>query len=129
MQLSLDIDRMVTRDVPVHLAVTGPGRDRLHDFSRWSSTRQRHGRRAQPLRGAAHVGQDRAVRSEGADADPNASVEIDIATIRRWGCPLGTSMAKVNVAEAIADREFRAVDVEVKDSDFKYRRRTRSRRR
>jgi hypothetical protein len=27
----------------------------------------------------------------------------------------------VNVAEAITDREFRAVDVEVKDSGFKYR--------
>ena len=36
------------------------------------------------------------------------------------GLSTGHVAAKVNVAEAITDREFRS-DVEVKDSDFKYR--------
>ena len=35
------------------------------------------------------------------------------------GLSTGHVDVRVNVAEAIADREFRAVDVEVKDSDFK----------
>jgi len=37
------------------------------------------------------------------------------------GLSTGHVDAKINVVEAITDREFRAVDVEVKDSDFKYR--------
>jgi YbbR domain-containing protein len=48
------------------------------------------------------------------------SVDIE-APDPSLGLSTGHVEAKVNVAEAITDREFRAVDVQVKDSDFKYR--------
>ena len=41
-QLSLDIDRIVTRDVPVHLAVAGQGRRRLSDFIGRDYAAERH---------------------------------------------------------------------------------------
>ena len=64
-QLSLDIDRLVTRDVPVHLAVQGKVDAGLHDYLGRYYPAKRHHRRAQPLRRAAYLGQHGSLRLEG----------------------------------------------------------------
>src|SRR5271155_5136651 len=84
-QLSLDVDRMVTRDVaPLSAVNTEP-----FDLKGLTSNTER-------------------------------SVNIDPPD-PSLGLSTGHVDAKINVSEAITDREFRAVDVEVKDSDLKYR--------
>jgi len=119
-QLSLDIDRLVTRDVPVHLAVqneVAPGYTISSvDIVPPSVTVVGPARYVDPLT---------AVKTEpfdlkGLTANTNHSVDIE-APDPSLGLSTGHVEAKVNVAEAITDREFRAVDVQVKDSDFKYR--------
>ena len=119
-QLSLDIDRLITRDVPVHLAVQGkvdPGYTiSAVDITPPSVTIVGPSRYVSPLT---------FVRTEpfdlrGLTSDTNRSLDI-VPPDPSLGLSTGHVEAKVNVTEAIADREFRAVDVEVKDSDFKYR--------
>ena len=118
--VTLDIDRMVSREVPVRLAlrekvapgfavsgieltppavsVTGPSRfvSQLSDVS------------TDPfdVKGLT-------TDTEGPVdlTEPNPEVRYSVARVD----------ARVHVTEMIADREFRAVDVEVKDPDFKYR--------
>jgi YbbR domain-containing protein len=119
-QLSLDVDRMVTRDVPVHLAVqnevaTGYTISSV-DISPPSVTIVGPSRFVDPLT---------AVNTEpfdlkGLTSDATGSVNI-VPPDPSLGLSTGHVDAKINVVEAITDREFRAVDVEVKDSDFKYR--------
>jgi YbbR domain-containing protein len=119
-QLSLDLDRLVTRDVPVHLAVqdrVAPGYTISSvDINPPSVTIVGPSRYVSPLT---------FVRTEpfelkGLTAETNRSVEI-APPDPSLGLSTGHVDVRVNVAEAITDREFRAVDVEVKDSDFKYR--------
>ncbi|MGA7870629.1 MAG: CdaR family protein [Candidatus Binatus sp.] len=119
-QLSLDIDRMVTRDVPVHLAVEGrvaPGYTISSvDITPPSVTIVGPSRYVAPLTSVGTEPFD----LKGLTSDTNRSVDI-VTPNPSLGLSTGHVEAKVNVAEAITDREFRAVDVEVKDSDFKYR--------
>src|SRR5580704_224080 len=119
-QLSLDVDRMVTRDVPVHLAVldrVAPGyMISAVDITPPSVTVVGPSRYVSPLS---------AVNTEpfdlkGLKSNTERSVNIDPPD-PSLGLSTGHVDAKINVSEAITDREFRAVDVEVKDSDFKYR--------
>ena len=119
-QLSLDVDRMVTRDVPVHLAVldrVAPGyMISAVDITPPSVTVVGPSRYVAPLS---------AVNTEpfdlkGLTSNTERSVNIDPPD-PSLGLSTGHVDAKINVSEAITDREFRAVDVEVKDSDFKYR--------
>ena len=119
-QLSLDIDRLVTRDVPVHLAVenrvaTGYTISSV-DINPPSVTIVGPSRYVSPLTFVSTEPFD----LKGLTSETNRSVEI-VAPDPSLGLSTGHVDAKVNVAEAITDREFRAVDVEVKDSDFKYR--------
>lgn len=118
-QLSLDIDRLVTRDVPVHLAVedkVAPGyMISSVDITPPSVTIVGPSRYVAPLT---------AVNTEpfdlkGLTADTNRSVDI-VPPDPSLGLSTGHVEARINVAEAITDRELRS-DVEVKDSDFKYR--------
>ncbi|HYL57902.1 MAG TPA: CdaR family protein [Candidatus Acidoferrales bacterium] len=118
--VTLDVDRLVSREVPVRLAlrekvapgfavsgieltppavsVTGPSRfvSQLSDVS------------TDPfdVKGLT-------TDTEGPVdlAEPNPEVRYSVARVD----------ARVHVTELIADREFRAVEVEVKDPDFKYR--------
>ena len=118
-QLSLDIDRLVTRDVPVHLAVqdrVAPGYAISSvDITPPNVTVVGPSRYVAPLN---------AVNTEpfdlkGLTSETARSVQI-VPPDPSLGLSTGHVEAKVNVAEAIADREFHS-DVEVKDSDFKYR--------
>ena len=119
-QLSLDIDRLVTRDVPVHLAVENRVANGYTissvDINPPSVTVVGPSRYVAPLTFVSTEPFD----LKGIAAEPNRSVEI-VPPDPSLGLSTGHVDAKVNVAEAITDREFRAVDVEVKDSDFKYR--------
>jgi YbbR domain-containing protein len=119
-QLSLDIDRLVTRDVPVHLAVENRVANGYTissvDINPPSVTIVGPSRYVAPLTFVSTEPFD----LKGIAAETNRSVEI-VPPDPSLGLSTGHVDAKVNVAEAITDREFRAVDVEVKDSDFKYR--------
>jgi len=119
-QLSLDIDRLVTRDVPVHLAVLGkvePGYTISSvDITPPSVTIVGPSRYVAPLTSVSTEPFD----LKGLTSDTGRSVNI-VPPDPSLGLSTGHVDARVNVAEAIADREFRAVDVEVKDSNFKYR--------
>src|ERR1019366_1764691 len=57
---------------------------------------------------------------KGLTSDTGSSVDI-VAPNPALGFSTGHVDARVNVEEAITEREFRAVDVEVRDSGFKYR--------
>ena len=119
-QLSLDIDRLVTRDVPVHLAVENRVANGYTissvDINPPSVTVVGPSRYVAPLTFVSTEPFD----LKGIAAETNRSVEI-VPPDPSLGLSTGHVDAKVNVAEAITDREFRAVEVEVKDSDFKYR--------
>ena len=119
-QLSLDIDRLATRDVPVHLAVENkvePGYTISSvDITPSNVTVVGPSRYVAPLT---------FLRTEpfdlhGLAADATRTLEIDPPD-PSVGLSTGHVVAKVNVTEAITDREFRDVAVEVKGSDFKYR--------
>jgi len=119
-QLTLDVDRVVSREVPVHLAVQGkvePGYTVTSvDITPPSVTIMGPSRFVTPLTSVTTEPFD----LRGLASDTSRSV--DIATPHPLlGFSTGHVDARINVAEAIADREFRAVDVEVKDSGFKYR--------
>ena len=117
--LSLDIDRMVTRDVPVHLAVedrVAPGYTISSvDITPPSVTVVGPSRYVAPLTSVNTEPFD----LKGLTSDTNRSVEI-APPDPSLGLSTGHVDARVNVTQAITDREIRS-DVEVKDSDFKYR--------
>lgn len=119
-QLSLDVDRWVSRDVPVHLAVQGrvePGYTITSvDLTPPTVTIAGPSRYVAPLTSVSTEPFD----LKGLTSDTSRPVDI-AAPNPALGFSTGHVDARVNVAEAIADREFRAVDVEVKDSGFKYR--------
>ncbi|HZC46280.1 MAG TPA: CdaR family protein [Candidatus Acidoferrum sp.] len=118
-QLSLDVDRLVSRVVPVHLAV----QDRVAlgyaissvDITPSTVTVVGPSRYVAPLTAVNTAPFD----LKGLNSDTNRAVNIDPPD-PSLGLSTGHVAAKVNVAEAITDREFHP-EVEVKDSDFKYR--------
>jgi YbbR domain-containing protein len=119
-QLSVDVDRMETRDVPVHLAVEGrvePGYT-IASVDITPPTVTVVG----PSRYVASLSFLRTEPFElrGLTADTSRKVYIEPPD-PSVGLSTGHVEAKVNVNEEITDREFRAVAVEVKGSDFKYR--------
>jgi len=119
-QVALDIDHLITRDVPVHLAV----QDKVAPGYAISSvdivppivTVLGPSRYVAPLTSV----NTKPFNLKGLTSNTDRAVDIDPPD-PSLGLSTGHVEAKVNVAEAITDREFRAVDVEVKDSDFKYR--------
>jgi YbbR domain-containing protein len=117
--LSLDLDSLVTRDVPVHLAVqdkVAPGYAISSvDITPASVTIVGPSRYVSPLTSV----QTEPFDLKGLTSDTNRSVQI-VPPDPSLGLSTGHVDVKVNVGEAIADREFHP-DVEVKDSDFKYR--------
>ena len=119
-QLALDVDRLVTRDVPVHLAVQGKVESGYTissvDITPPSVTIVGPSRYVTPLTSVSTEPFD----LKGLTSDTSRSVDI-VTPNPSLGLSTGHVDAKINVAEAITDREFRAVDVEVKDSNFKYR--------
>jgi len=119
-QLALDIDHIVTRELPVHLAVAdkvAPGYQISSvEITPPSVTAMGPSRFIAPLTSIGTEPFD--LHGLNADADRT----VDIATPNpAVGLSAGRVQAKVSVAEMITDREFRAVEVQVKDSDFKFR--------
>ncbi len=117
--MSLDIDRLVTRDVPVHLAVedrVAPGyMISSVDITPTNVTVVGPSRYVAPLTSVNTEPFD----LKGLTSNTSRSVEISPPD-PSLGLSTGHVDARVNVTEAITDRELRS-DVEVKDSDFKYR--------
>jgi YbbR domain-containing protein len=117
--LSLDIDRMVTRDVPVHLAVedrVAPGYTISSvDITPPNVTVVGPSRYVAPLTSVNTEPFD----LKGLTSDTNRTVEITPPD-PSLGLSTGHVDARVNVTQAITDRQIRS-EVEVKDSDFKYR--------
>lgn len=119
-QLSLDVDHTVTREVPVHLAVEGkvaPGYQITSvEITPPSVTAMGPSRFIAPL---ASIGTE-GVDLHGLNADTDRTVAIATPD-PEVGLSAGRVQVKISVAEMITDREFRAVQVQVKDSDFKFR--------
>ena len=119
-QLALDIDNVVSREVPVHLAVQGkvaPG----YQISSIEITPSS----VTAIGPSRFVAQLTSIGTEqfdlhglSADADRIVYVATPDPSVRFSSSRVG---ARVNIAETITDREFRGVDVQVKDSDFKFR--------
>jgi YbbR domain-containing protein len=118
-QLSLDVDRLVSRAVPVHLAVqdrVAPGYAISSvDITPSTVTVVGPSRYVAPLTAVNTEPFD----LQGLSSDTNRTVNIDPPDPSLGLSTLHVT-ARVNVAEAIADREFHP-EVEVKDSDFRYR--------
>ena len=117
--LTLDIDRLVTRSVPVHLAVedrVAPGyMISSVDITPPDVTVVGPSRYVAPLTSVNTEPFD----LKGLISNTSRSVEITPPD-PSLGLSTGHVDARVNVTEAITDRELRS-EVEVKDSDFKYR--------
>ncbi len=118
-QLSLDLDSLVTRDVPVHLAVedkVAPGYVISSvDITPANVTVVGPSRYVSPLTSV----QTEPFDLKGLASETSRSVEI-VPPDPSLGLSTGHVDVHVNVAEAIADREFHP-EVEVQNSDFKYR--------
>ena len=119
-QLALDVDHVVSREVPVHLTVDGRVAEGFQissvEITPPNVTAMGPSRFVAPL---TTIGTE-PFDLHGLNADANRT--LGIATPNpEIGLSAGRVQAKVDVTEAIADREFRAVDVQVKDSDFKFR--------
>jgi len=119
-QLALDIDHVVSREVPVHLTVDGRVAEGYQissvEITPSSVTAMGPSRFVSPLTSIGTEPFD----LHGLNADASRSLVITTPN-PELGLSAGHVQAKVDVTEALADREFRAVDVQVKDSDFKFR--------
>jgi YbbR domain-containing protein len=118
-EVILDVDRVVQRDIPIHIDVDGKpaaGYDVTSVEAHPSSVMA-----IGPSRFVNTMGQvpTEPVDISGANADverrvalenPNPSVALASNRID----------ARVHIGEKVSDREFRAVSVEVRDSDYKF---------
>ncbi|MDO8434827.1 MAG: CdaR family protein [Candidatus Binatus sp.] len=119
-QLSLDIDRLVSRDVPVKVALEG----KVADGFKISAVEVRPP--TVSINGPGrYVSQVTQVETQpfdvkGLSADIERSIEL-----AGWNPAVRYSVtrveARVEVGEQIADREFKGVKVEVKDPDYRFR--------
>ncbi len=118
-EVLLDVDRMVQRDIPIHVNVDGKPANgyNLAGVEANPTTVMAIG----PSRDVNTVAQitTEPLDIDGANADverqvdlesPNASVALTAMRVD----------AKAHIAEKISDREFRAVSVQVRDSDYKF---------
>jgi YbbR domain-containing protein len=119
-QLTLDVDRVVSHEVPVHLTVEGkvaqgftmssveikPSAVMARGPSRFVSNLNHVDTEPLDVRGLTSR-----IEHTIQIAPPNADVGLSAARVQ----------VKVEVAEVIADREFRGVQVQVRDPDYKYR--------
>jgi YbbR domain-containing protein len=119
-QLSLDIDRVISRSVPIKLALDGKVADgyKVASIELRPATVSISG----PSR---YVSQLNQVETQPCDVRGlNADIERSIA-LAEWNPAVRYSLASVeafvDIGEEIADREFKGVAVEVKDPDYKYR--------
>jgi YbbR-like protein len=119
-ELQLDIDRVVSRELPVHLTLEGKVADgyQVNATQLTPATVAVSGpsRYVMPLSEADTAPFD--IRGVTADvertvmlASPSRDVRLSIAKVN----------ARVDVTEIIANREFKGIPVQVRDTDYKYR--------
>ncbi|HUO05944.1 MAG TPA: CdaR family protein [Candidatus Binataceae bacterium] len=121
-QITLDIDRIISRDLPVHLAVEGkvaPGY-KITSIATVPPSISAVG----PSRQVSDLA--RAVTEPFDVSGLTANVErnVDLAPPPAAGWVRFSAsqvVARVEVAQEVAEREFRAVDIDVRDSDYKFR--------
>ncbi|HEY6420998.1 MAG TPA: CdaR family protein [Candidatus Binataceae bacterium] len=117
-EVTLDIDRVTSRELPVHLTVDGAVADgyKIVSIETKPSTVVVSGpsRYLAPLTRADTEPLD--VKGSNGEVDGNVELTLQNPMIR-----VATTRvdAKVVVGEIIADREFRGIDVEVRDPDYK----------
>jgi YbbR-like protein len=118
--ITLDLDRIVTRDVPVHVKLEGAVASgyKVSAVELKPSTIEVSGpsRYVQPM----IVIETAPIDVQGATTPIEQKVDLAETPVP---LRLSTSQidARIEIAEEIADREFRAVSVEVRDSDYKYK--------
>ena len=119
-QLALDVDHNVTRELPVHLAVSGkvaPG----YQISGVEITPSS----VTAVGPSRFVAQLTSISTEPVDLrglNADSTRKIFIASPNpEIGFSTGRVQVRLDVNELITDREFRRVEVQVKDSDFKFR--------
>lgn len=119
-QLALDIDHVVSREVPVHLVVQGKVADGYQissaEITPPSVMARGPSRFISQLVSIGTVPLD----LHGLNADVERTLDI-AAPNPEIGLSAGRAQVKVSVSEMITDREFRAAEVLVKNSDFKFR--------
>ncbi len=118
--VTLDIDRVTSRELPVHLNVDGTVADgyKIASIETKPSIVVVSGpsRYLAPLTRADTEPLD--VKGASGEVDGNVGITLENPMVR-----LATARvdAKVVIGELIADREFRSIDVEVRDADYKSR--------
>ncbi len=119
-QIVLDIDKVVSREVPVHLALAGEAGEGYKIGSTEVTPVEIEIRG--PSREIAHVDQ--------VDTEPLsiAGITSDLSRNIDLMAPSGTSriepdevMAKITVAQTIADKDFHNVPINVRDTELKFR--------
>jgi YbbR domain-containing protein len=118
-QIVLDIDRMTERQVPIHVNVQGqPAAGyRVASVRANPSAATVSG----PSRFVSHVDnlQTSPVEVNGAKADVAQPVSLSAPTDRVTVVGPSAAEAVVAIKEIIADREFRGLPIEVRDTDYK----------
>jgi YbbR domain-containing protein len=119
-QIVLDVDKNITREVPVHLIVSGDAADGYR-IAATEVTPARIVLRG-PSRALAHVDQvdTEPVAAAGITGDLSRNVDLmaPSSTVRLEPDEV---TAKITVAEVVADKEFRQVPINVRDTDLSYR--------
>jgi YbbR domain-containing protein len=119
-EVQLDIDRVVSRQIPVHLVFAGKVADgyQVNGVQVTPATIFVSGpsRYVLPLNQADTDPFD----IKGASADVQRTVELARPN-REVNLSVEKVVAKVDVAQIIANREFKGVAVQVRDTDHKYR--------
>ncbi len=119
-EIVLDIDKVVTREVPLRLAIEGPvaAGYTITAAETTPAVVQVTGPSAYVWH-LAHV--DTAPFDvKGATADVQRSVDL-VSPGNKTRVAASTVQGKVAVQEVIADREFRGLPIEVRDSSYKFR--------
>ncbi len=119
-QIVLDIDKNISREVPVRLVVTGEPADGYR-VSGSEPVPARITVRG-PSRALAHVDQveTEPLSTAGLTGDLSRSVDL-MAPSNSVRLEPDEVTARITVAEAIVDREFRSVPIAVRDTDLHYR--------
>ena len=118
-EVILDVDRVVQRDIPVHVDVDGKPAQGYEVAS--AEAKPATVMAIGPSRYVNTLGQvpTEPVDVTGVNGDVERRVDLENPN-PAVALTAGRVEAKVHVGEKVSDREFRAVSVEVRDSDYKF---------
>jgi YbbR domain-containing protein len=119
-QIVLDIDKNVSREVPIHLVVTGEPGDGYRIAG--SEAVPAHITIRGPSRALAHVDQveTEPLSAAGLTGDLTRSVDL-MSPSNAVRLEPDEVTARITVAEAIVDHEFRGIPIAVRDTGLRYR--------